>query len=153
MIITAGGENVSPIPLENKLKIYLGKYFSNVIVIGDKLKFISVLLNSEVPLPSNINSIIENAIVETNKTAPSAAQTIKKFMIITDKFKIGQELTPTLKLKRQFIHEKYRDKIELIYREDARSKTNKVKIETSNKQKKPDQKSVIPKSILKKHKQ
>ena len=117
LIITAGGENISPIPIENKLSEYLKQYFDYIIVIGDKVKFLSVLLAGPKKLPANINQIIENAIVETNKVAQSNAHTIKKFLIINNKFSTGDELTPTMKVKRAFVQKKYDSKIKKLYAE------------------------------------
>ena len=119
LIITSGGENISPVPLENKLKETLGKYFDNIVVIGDKMKFISVLLNRTDPsqdLPKDIENIIQISINDVNNIAPSNASTIKKWLIINSKFKIGDELTPTLKLRRHFIQQKHKDKILKLYK-------------------------------------
>jgi long-chain-fatty-acid--CoA ligase ACSBG len=115
IIITAGGENIPPIPIENELSQHLKCYFDNIIVIGDKLKFLSVLLTSPKKLPPDINKIIETAINETNKSAQSNAHTIKKFLIINDKFTVGNELTPTMKIKRQFVQKKYNSRIMKLY--------------------------------------
>lgn len=115
IIITAGGENISPIPIENELSEHLKPYFDNIIVIGDRVKFLSVLLASPKKLPQDINKIIENAISKTNKSAKSNAHTIKKFLIINDKFTIGNELTPTMKIKRAFVQKKYNSRIMKLY--------------------------------------
>jgi long-chain-fatty-acid--CoA ligase ACSBG len=115
LIITAGGENISPIQIENKLGEYLKQYFDYIVVIGDKVKFLSVLLAGPKKLPENINSIIESAIAETNKTADSNTHTIKKFLILHDKFSIGDEITPTMKVKRSFVQKKYNSKIKKLY--------------------------------------
>lgn len=118
LIITAGGENISPISIENKLGEHLKQYFDYIVVIGDKYKFLSVILAGPKKLPNNINTIIANAINEANKHAQSNAHTVKKFLIIHDKFSIGEELTPTMKVKRSFIHKKYNSKIEKLYFEN-----------------------------------
>jgi long-chain-fatty-acid--CoA ligase ACSBG len=118
LIVTSGGENIYPIPLENKLKETLGKYFDNIVVIGDKMKFVSVLLNrtdSSQNLPKDINNVIQTSINDANNIAPSNTSTIKKWLIINSKFKIEDELTPVLKLRRHFIQQKYKDKISNIY--------------------------------------
>lgn len=115
LIITAGGENISPIPIENKLSEFLKKYFDYIVVIGDKRKFLSVLLAGPKKLPENINAIIADSINETNKISQSNAYTIKKFIIIHDKFSVGEELTPTMKVKRSFVNKKYNSKIEKLY--------------------------------------
>lgn len=113
LIITAGGENISPIPIENKLKEKLGKYYSNIIVVGDKRKFLSLLLNDE--LQKCDNKIIQNAINEVNNLVESNASTIKKWLILKTKFNIGEELTPTLKTRRDFINKKYQKEINKLY--------------------------------------
>lgn len=115
IIVTAGGENISPNPIENKLSEYLKNYFDDIVVVGDKLKFLSVLLASPKKLPSDINKIIESALNSTNKLAPSSASTIKKYLIINDKFIVGNELTNTMKIKRDFVQKKYNSKISKLY--------------------------------------
>lgn len=115
LIITAGGENISPIPIENKLGEYLKQYFDYIVVVGDKMKFLSVLLAGPKKLPDSIDSIISNAINETNKFANSNTHTIKKHLILYDKFSVGEELTPTMKVKRSFVHKKYNSKIQKLY--------------------------------------
>lgn len=119
IIITAGGENISPIPIENELHKYLSNYFEYIIVIGDKMKFLSVILNSTKKLPKNINEIVNNAITETNKKAQSNTHTIKKFLIIPKKFSVGNELTPTFKTKREFIQTKYAKQIQELYKQSS----------------------------------
>lgn len=116
IIVTAGGENISPIPLESELANHLAVYFDHIVVVGDKLKFLSVLLANPKKLPFNINNIIEKAITEVNKSAPSNASTIKKFVIINDKFTIGNEITPTLKVKRAYVQKKYNSRIMDLYK-------------------------------------
>lgn len=45
LIITAGGENVPPVLIENELKKHIGDLVSNVVVIGDRRKFLSALIS------------------------------------------------------------------------------------------------------------
>lgn len=115
LIITSGGENVSPIPIESNLKNHLGQYFENIIVIGDKKKFLSVLLQTTKKLPQNIDEIIKNSVDQVNQQAVSPVSTIKKWSIIKNNFLVDQELTPTLKLRRDFIQKKYQKNIDKIY--------------------------------------
>lgn len=121
LIITAGGENISPIPIEEKLLAELNndnKLFEYAVVIGDKKKFLSVLL---VPTKnySNKNLIqnhIKKSIDETNKKAPNSTSTIKKFYVLNDEtFEIGICLTPTLKIRRLAINDKYKKQIDSMY--------------------------------------
>lgn len=121
LIITAGGENISPLPIEEKLLSELNnenKLFEYAVVIGDKRKFLSVLL---VPTKnySNTNLIqnhIKKSIDETNKKAPNNTSTIKKFyVLVNETFEIGICLTPTLKIRRLAINDKYKKQIDSMY--------------------------------------
>jgi len=128
IIITAGGENVSPIPIEDKLKHYLSIYFDYIIIIGDKRKFLSVLLVPKYKFESSdnlikdfdnmelINEHIKNSLEKVNNTAPSNACKIQKWEILKNKFNIGDELTPTLKIKRRNIQDKYKEVIDKLYK-------------------------------------
>jgi long-chain-fatty-acid--CoA ligase ACSBG len=125
IIITAGGENISPIPIETKLHQELSQYFTYVMVVGDRRKFLSMIL---VPNKRTLNkfgdnmseskeliSIIENARNIVNNNVSSNASKVQKWTIINSKFRIGDELTPTLKLRRLYIQDKYTDIIDLLY--------------------------------------
>ena len=128
IIITAGGENVSPIPIEDKLKHYLSIYFDYIIIIGDKRKFLSVLLVPKYKSETSenlikdfdnmefINKHIKNSLDKVNKCASSNACKIQKWEILKNKFNIGEELTPTLKIKRGNIQEKYKEVIDKLYK-------------------------------------
>jgi long-chain-fatty-acid--CoA ligase ACSBG len=116
LIITNGGENVSPGPIEELLREKIGSYFENIILVGDGQKYLTVLLNSENKYDISINNKIEQAINEVNNAAQSPVHTIKKWTIIDNKFKIGDELTPTYKLKRSFINKKYKKQIDTMYK-------------------------------------
>ena len=115
IIVTSGGENIAPAPIELKLQDHLDKYFDYVIVVGDNLKYLSVLLVTTKKLPHDINTIVENSITNVNNTAQSPVHTIKKFLILNKKFAINKELTPTLKPKRSYIIKKYDGQIKKLY--------------------------------------
>ncbi len=119
LIITAGGENVSPLPIEDKLINELNnemKYFDHVIVIGDQRKFISVLLipTKNYTKKYTMKELIDSAITETNRKAPNNTHVIKKYIII-DNFDHVNCLTPTLKIKREYINQKYKKEIDNLY--------------------------------------
>jgi long-chain-fatty-acid--CoA ligase ACSBG len=116
LIITAGGENINPNSIESFLKEKIGNMYENIIVIGDKKKFLVVLLNTD-KKDANNDQAIENAISYANSHASSNAHTIKKFLVLHDKFKIGNELTPTMKIRRAYIQEKYEKQINKLYKE------------------------------------
>lgn len=134
LIITAGGENISPVPIEDLLKTELSFYFDHIIVIGDKRKFLSVVLvpkfkseesndlhqniigyGPDLSSNKDLKNIINDSISNVNKHAPSNANKIQKWIIINNKFKIGDELTPTLKLRRLNIQTKYEKDIDKLY--------------------------------------
>lgn len=132
LIITAGGENIAPTEIEEKLLFELNKqskynennekYFEHAVVIGDKKKFLSVLLiPTKKYSPSNIHNdeLIQDAINETNKKAPNNVSTIKKYRVLEGVvLEVGDTLTPTYKIKRQSIAKKFKNTIDDIYKED-----------------------------------
>jgi long-chain acyl-CoA synthetase len=132
MFKTSGGKYIAPQVIENKLKESV--LIEQVMVVGENRKFpaalvvpnteallswaqrhniagsISELLNSE-----DVKSKFQFEIDAANKNFGHWEQ-IKKFEILTDQWAIDSgELTPTLKLKRRIIKEKYADLIEKIY--------------------------------------
>ena len=117
LIITAGGENVAPVVIENEIKKN-GPKISQVVVIGDKRKFLSAL----VTLPHDQKdaekwqSYVKSAVDKYNENPISSAQKIQKYKLINDDFTVENDLmTPTMKLKRAKIYQKYLRDIESIY--------------------------------------
>jgi long-chain acyl-CoA synthetase len=133
IIVTAAGKNIAPQPLENELK--LDKYISQAFVYGDKKPYLVALLTPnmerliEVGREKNLDYFDSEELVANHKVHELFAQriaqlneklppyeTIKKFALLAHDFSLeGGELTPTLKLKRKQIYEKYKDKIERLY--------------------------------------
>jgi len=63
-----------------------------------------------------INKIINDGMEQANKASISRAQHVKKWFIVADDFTIpGGEFTPTLKVKRKVVENKYKAKIEEVY--------------------------------------
>jgi long-chain-fatty-acid--CoA ligase ACSBG len=150
LIITAGGENIPPVLIEDSVKEKC-KIISNAFLVGDGRKHLSILITFKtLPKPEgsfshdltpevvsfvqtlNINvttvddliknpiicQFIEEVLTKVNKESTSRAQEIKKFRFIADDFSVpGGELTPTMKIKRKFVLEKYASMIEDIYHE------------------------------------
>jgi len=136
LIITAGGKNIAPQPIENLLK--RDKYISQAIVFGDRKPYLTALLVPtlerliEFALENKINyndladlvvhepvrKLYEQRIAAANESL-AHYETIKKFQLLPRDFSIeAGELTPTLKLKRKAIAEAYHDKIEEMYAEN-----------------------------------
>lgn len=139
LIVTAGGKNIAPQPLENELK--LDKYISQAFVFGDRKAYLVALVTANVErlieyaqqekidyidledLASNqkVHKLFAERIEAMNATLPPY-ETIKKFLVLARDFSIeGGELTPTLKLRRKVIYDKYKDKIEGLYLDGARA--------------------------------
>lgn len=133
IIITAGGKNIAPSNLENALKEHA--LIGQVAVIGDRRKFVSALivLDSEVAPgwaqqhglegkstaelaqdPAVIEEI-QRTVDEVNKGFSNSEQ-VRKFTVLPTEWTAeSEELTPTLKLKRRVIDEKYADEINAMY--------------------------------------
>ncbi|MDO9068951.1 MAG: long-chain fatty acid--CoA ligase [Deltaproteobacteria bacterium] len=133
MIITAGGKNIAPQPIENELK--MDKYVSSAFVYGDRKPYITALIVpnlerllefakekhihyyelDDLVMHEPVQRLFEQRIAEINsRLAPY--ETIKKFALVAHDFSIdGGELTPTMKLRRKVIYEKFKHKIEDLY--------------------------------------
>lgn len=135
LIITSGGKNIAPQPIENLLK--RDKYISQAFVYGDRKPYLTALLVPtierllEFALENNINyndladlvvhepvrKLYEQRVAAINENL-AHYETIKKFVLLPRDFSIeAGELTPTLKLKRKVVAEEYRDTIEQMYQD------------------------------------
>ena len=133
LIITAGGKNIAPTKLEGMIKNH--PLIGQVCVIGDRRKFLSALivLDSDMAPPwaerqglrfddmasfsrsHEVQAEVQKAVDEANEHVARVEQ-LKKFIVLPDEWTPeSDELTPTLKLKRRVIHEKYADAIEALY--------------------------------------
>jgi len=113
IIITPGGDNISPVKIENNLLKL--NFIEQALVYGDNKPYIVslIVLSNDQKNPSNEKILQE--IEKINKNL-SKIEKIKKFIIIKDKFSIENGmLTPTLKLKRYKIIQKYKKEFEKLY--------------------------------------
>ena len=110
IIINLGGDNISPSKIENLL--CLNENVKQSFVYGDKKNYLVALIVSENGKnKKEIQLYIENL----NKNL-SIIEKIKKFKLIKEEFTIENGmLTPTLKLKRKKILEKYKEDLEKLY--------------------------------------
>ncbi|HET8889509.1 MAG TPA: long-chain fatty acid--CoA ligase [Candidatus Angelobacter sp.] len=135
LIKTSGGKFIAPQPIENALKSNV--LIAQAAVIGDKRKYASVILSPHFPLLedwarangvtfSSRQELVANAkvrelykgIVEDLNKRLAQFETIKKIVIVPDEFTVASgEITPTLKLKRRVIEDKYKQQIEELYQE------------------------------------
>ena len=110
IIVNLGGDNISPTKIENILCFH--EKIKQSFVFGDKKTFLVALIVCEdVENKKEIEFYINNI----NKTL-SSVEKVKKFKLINEKFRIENGmLTPTLKLKRKKILEKYKNDLEKLY--------------------------------------
>ena len=134
IIITSGGKNITPSEIENRLKFSL--YIKEAIVIGDRRKFLTALIQLELENISNwaqsnrilfttykslaqneqVYDLIKGEVGEVNKNLASV-ETIKKFTILDKELDHDDdELTATMKVRRATVEEKFSDLIERMYR-------------------------------------
>ncbi len=134
LIVTAGGMNIAPQNVENMLKA--DPFISQVMVYGDRrpypvalitvnpeelTKFArdqGILVNDPTVLVKH-PKIVERVgrTVEEKNTQLQSYAKIKKFTVLPGDFSLdGGELTPTLKVKRKVVAQKYQDAIEALYR-------------------------------------
>lgn len=137
IIVTAGGKNIAPQKIEGLLK--LSKYISQVVVHGDKQKYLTALITlspeeidqfvksrklkvngSEIAKHPKVYEMIKQVVDENNKKLPSY-ETIKRFAILEHELtQEAGEVTPSLKVKRRFVVEKYADIFNRLYQESAK---------------------------------
>jgi long-chain acyl-CoA synthetase len=137
IIITAGGKNITPSEYENQLKF--SPYITDAVVIGDRRPFLVALVmidhenvenyaqEHSIPFSNyaslcrrpEIQELIQSELDRVNKQFARVEQ-VKKFRLIENKLTAeDEELTPTMKLKRKLVNEKYRDMIESMYAKEA----------------------------------
>ena len=113
ILITPGGDNISPLKIENEL-IY-SEIIDQAIVYGDNKPYLVALLVLNYEKKSSTEEEIKQEIEKVNKKL-SKIENIKKFFTINEKFSIENGmLTPTLKLKRFKIIQKYKNSFEKLY--------------------------------------
>jgi long-chain acyl-CoA synthetase len=135
IIVTAGGKNLAPQPIENMLKT--NKYVSQAVMIGDKRSFPIVLIvpewdqvekwaasqgirwtsRAELLAMPTIETKMEKE-VKTQLVGLASYETPKKIALLEHDFSVERgELTPTLKVKRRVIDKTYKPLIDSLYQE------------------------------------
>ena len=133
IIITAGGKNVTPSEIENQLKF--SPYITDAVVIGDKRPYLTALVmidqenvekyaqDHDIPFSNyaslcrakEIQDLIQREITRVNEQF-SRVEQVKKFRLIEQKLGAeDEELTPTMKLKRKLVNQKYSGLIDSMY--------------------------------------
>jgi long-chain acyl-CoA synthetase len=117
LIITAGGKNIAPQNLENALKS--SRFVSQAIVVGDRRPYVTALVTldeAEVASSGRDPQELVQALVDNVNRDRTRVEQIKRFVILPRDFSQEDgEVTPTLKLRRNVIHEHFADEIEKLY--------------------------------------
>jgi long-chain acyl-CoA synthetase len=147
IIVTAGGKNVAPQNLENQLKSK-SALISQVVIHGDKRKFLTAIVtldeenlkkwaatnrlvgdHATLSQRSEVHAVVQQVFKDLNATLASY-ESVKKFKILDHDFTVGDKpeekdrpgaalLTPSLKVKRKAVNERYKDIFDGFYAGDA----------------------------------
>lgn len=133
IIITAGGKNITPAFIENKLKF--SPYIQDAVVIGDGRKYLIALIlidednvtkyaqDNRVPFTTfadltqnpEVRKLVQREISKVNQTL-SKVETVKKFELLPRRFyEEDGDVTPTKKVKRRYLEKRYEDLIRKLY--------------------------------------
>lgn len=133
ILVTSGGKNIGPAAIEGQLAT--SRYIHQVCVVGDRRHYLTALITlepeaikafaaqhqiaagstDELGQHPEIKKLIETEIAERNQSL-APFETIKKFTIVPE-FTIDNEMvTPTLKLKKKVILDRFKDSIDAMYR-------------------------------------
>jgi long-chain acyl-CoA synthetase len=135
LLVTSGGKNVAPQPIENLLQMNL--YIRSAVILGDRRKFVSALIVPDfekleaytrahgIPFVDRPDlcrrpEVASFLLAEVQRATPHLAsyERVKKIVVLDRDFEIDAgEVTPTLKIRRGIIEEKYRDLIDALYRD------------------------------------
>ncbi|HBU48099.1 MAG TPA: long-chain fatty acid--CoA ligase, partial [Myxococcales bacterium] len=132
LIVTAGGKNVAPAKIEGLLAA--NQYIAHAVVHGDKRKYLSALVTLD---PENLETwagdqglafddlkqaskdpkvvALVQSVFDSVNSGLARYETIKKFRVLPVEFELGDELTPTLKVKRNVVEKKFSEDIDSMY--------------------------------------
>jgi long-chain acyl-CoA synthetase len=119
IIVTAGGKNLAPQNIENSLKT--SRYVSQALVVGDRRPYVTALITLDEDELGGANGVrdaqaLVQGIVDDVNRDLSRHEQIKRFAIVSRQFSAEEgEVTPTLKLKRRVIEERFSKEIEELY--------------------------------------
>ena len=133
IIVTAGGKNITPQYIENKLKA--SPYINDAVVIGDRRKYLTALIMidednvikyaqdhkiqfatyKDLTLDAEIRKMIQSEVDRVNNQV-ARVENVRKFTILPKKlYEEDGEVTPTMKVKRNYVNEAFIDLIEGMY--------------------------------------
>ena len=131
LLVTAGGKNIAPQPIEQKLKQHA--LVAEALVVGDRRPFVAVLVipdfaalstalreppdtdRSALVARPDVRRLFDAVVEAVNAELPPHEQMRKHALVPAELGIATGELTPTLKIKRRVVTEKWRDYIEALY--------------------------------------
>jgi len=135
LLKTSGGKFIAPQPVENSLK--LNALIGTAVVVGDRRKFASVIISPCFPLleewaranevssssrrelvsSPKVQTLYEGIVEELNRNL-ARYETLKKVLVVPDEFTAEDgSLTPSMKLRRKVVEQRYRKQIDELYEE------------------------------------
>jgi len=132
LIITSGGKNIAPAPIENRLTA--SKYINQALVIGERRNYLTALVTldpvaladfarengldpddmAQLAKASPVIECIDREVAAVNRSLASF-ESIKKFRIVPEFTIANGLLTPTMKLRKAPVLEKFQDEVENMY--------------------------------------
>ncbi len=133
IIVTAGGKNITPQYIENKLKASI--YINDAVVIGDRRKYLTALIMidednvakyaqdhkiqfstyRDLTQSPQVIDLVDKEVKAVNQTL-ARVENIRKFTILPKRlYEEDGEVTPTMKIKRKIVHDTFKDIIEAMY--------------------------------------
>jgi long-chain acyl-CoA synthetase len=133
IIITAGGKNVTPSEIENELKF--SPYITDAVVIGDRRAYLTVIVmidqenvekyaqDHAIPFSNyasltrakEVQDLVWSEVEKVNRKFARVEQIKRFYLLDTQLSAEDEELTPTMKLKRKLVEQKYAERIEAMY--------------------------------------
>jgi long-chain acyl-CoA synthetase len=137
LLVTSGGKNIAPQPIENLLKS--SPYIVNAVVIGDRRRFVAALVvpdfdklkeyaKAQGIAAATVDDLCKDRRIvdflkaEVDRVTPLLAsyEKVKKIVVLPRDFDIERgEITPSLKVRRANVTAEYQDRIDALYREDS----------------------------------
>jgi len=137
LLVTSGGKNIAPQPIENLLKT--SPFITNAVVIGDRRRFVAALIvpdhdklkdyaKAQGIAFGTVDELVRDRRIvdflksEVDRATPLLAsyERVKKIVVLPRDFDIEKgEITPSLKVRRANVTAEYQDAIDALYREDA----------------------------------
>jgi len=134
IIVNSGGKNIAPLPIENL--IAASPLVEQVVVIGEKRPFLSAIIvpnfdtlktfadqngikyenNLDLMQKEEIKKLYDDLLRKISRDLASHEK-VRRFLLVAEQFSIDKgEMTPTLKIKRKVVEQKFKDEIEALYK-------------------------------------